>query len=49
MDNDFSVSGSLPADRGPGNLAVMHQHAVRLFRGAVTSELHTAMGATPMT
>ena len=49
LDNDFSVSGNLPADRVPGNLAVMHQHAVRLFRGAVTSELHTAMGATPMT
>ena len=48
LDNDFSVSGNLSADRVPGSLAVMHQHAVRLFRGAVTSELHTAMGATPL-
>lgn len=48
LDNDFSTTGNLNADRVPGCLALLHQYAVRLFRGAVTSELHTAMGASPM-
>lgn len=48
LDGDFSVSGNLSPERTPGALAILHQNAVRLFRGAITSELHTAMGASPM-
>ncbi len=48
LDGDFSTSGTLSPERTPGTLAVLHQNAVRLFRGAVTSELHTAMGASPL-
>ncbi len=49
LDGDFSVGGSLSADRVPGTLEGLHQHAVCLFRGAVTSDLHTAMGPRPLT
>ena len=48
LDDDLSVSGNLPADQVPGNLDKLHYHAVRLFRGAVTSQLHTALGASPL-
>lgn len=48
LDNDFSTSGSLSANQVPGQLDALHHHAVCLLRGALSSELHTAMGATPM-
>ena len=48
LDGDFSVAGSLSADRVPAVLEGLHGHAVRLFRGAVTSDLHTAMGPDPL-
>ena len=48
LDGDFSVAGSLSADRVPAVLEGLHGHAVRLFRGAVTSDLHTAMGPEPL-
>lgn len=49
LDNDFSVAGAnLPADRVPGYLLTMHDYATRVFRGAITSQLHMAMGPTPI-
>lgn len=48
LDNDLSAAGSLSAAQVPGHLDILHHNAVRLFRGALTSELHSAMGANPM-
>lgn len=48
LDNDLSVVGSVSADQIPEHLDKLHHHAVRLFRGAVTSQLHTALGASPL-
>ena len=49
LDGDFSVSGKqLPAQRITGDLAVLHDYAVRLFNAAVSQELHDAMGPTPI-
>lgn len=47
LDSDFSVLGNLTADRVPEKLEAMHQYAVRLFLGATTNTLRTAMGALP--
>ncbi len=48
LDGDFSVSGNLSADQVPGQLEDLHHDAVRLFRGAITPELHNAMGPVPL-
>ncbi len=48
LDDDLSVVGNLSAAQVPQRLDTLHHNAVRLFRGALTSELHSAMGATPM-
>ena len=49
LDGDFSVTGrELPAQRIAGDLDVLHDYAVRLFHGAITKELHDAMGPTPL-
>lgn len=48
LDGDFSTSGSLSPDAIPAKLEDMHRYAVRLFRGAITAETHTAMGANPL-
>ena len=48
LDGDFSAAGNLSADQVPGRLEDMHRHAVRLFRGAITRELHEAMGPVPL-
>ena len=47
LDSDFSVSGNENAGQVPGKLEELHRYAVRLFRGAITSELHNAMGPIP--
>lgn len=44
LDSDFSVLGNLTADRVPEKLETMHRYAVRLFLGATTNTLCTAMG-----
>lgn len=44
LDGDFSVTGTLPADRVPQQLEVMHRHAVCLFLGACTNTLRSALG-----
>lgn len=46
LDSDFSTSGQINADAVPEKLEKMHRYAVCLFRGAVTSTLHEAMGPT---
>ncbi len=48
FDQDLSAAGNLPADSVPARLEDLHQYAVRLFRGAITQELHNAMGPTPL-
>lgn len=48
LDGDFSASGQLNAEAVPEKLEKMHRFAVCLFRGAVTSTLHEAMGPTPV-
>lgn len=48
LDGDFSAAGNLPADQIPGQLETLHGWAVRLFQGAITRELHEAMGPTPL-
>ncbi len=48
LDGDFSVSGNLAPDRIPSRLEGLHSHAVRLFQGAITQELHDAMGPLPL-
>ena len=46
LDSDFSAAGQLSADSVPGKLEDMHRFALCLFRGAITDELHQAMGPT---
>ena len=46
LDSDFSASGQLTADSVPAKLEDMHRFALCLFRGAITDELHQAMGPT---
>lgn len=48
LDGDFSAAGNLPADQIPARLETLHSWAVRLFQGAITRELHDAMGPTPL-
>ena len=48
LDGDFSSNGNQSADQVPGRLEDLHCYAVRLFRGAITSELHSALGPIPM-
>lgn len=48
LDGDISHSGSLTAERVPDTLDGLHQYAVRFFQGAITRELHEAMGPVPL-
>ena len=48
LDGDFSAAGNLPAAEVPSRLEALHGYAVRLFQGAITRELHDAMGPTPL-
>lgn len=48
LDGDFSSSGSLPADQIPNQLETLHSWATRMFQGAMTDQLHDAMGPTPL-
>ncbi len=48
LDNDLSVAGSVKMPELPGILQTLHTYADRIFRGAITSELHTAMGPEPI-
>ena len=44
LDGDFSANGNLSADSVPAKLEDLHRYAVRFFHGAVTPQLHAAMG-----
>jgi len=46
LDSDISRSGSTNADEVPEHLEKMHEYAVRVFLGAMTPTLQTALGAT---
>ena len=48
LDNDLSVTGNVKTPELPGQLQILHTYADRIFRGAITSELHTAMGPEPI-
>lgn len=48
LDNDLSGSGNIKMTEVPEKLLDLHTYADRLFRGAITSELHAAMGPEPM-
>ena len=48
LDHDLSVvDKQIPAQRIAGDLAILHDYAVRLFNAAITDELRNAMGPTP--
>ena len=44
LDQDLSCSGSLPIDQVAARLEKLHGYAGQLFHGAITDELHNAMG-----
>lgn len=48
LDGDFSAAGNLTGDQIPARLETLHSWAVRLFQGAITRELHEAMGPIPL-
>lgn len=48
LDNDFSSGDKIPMEEVPRRLLTMHSYANQVFRGAITSQLHMAMGPTPI-
>ena len=48
LDHDYAVQGNMQAQEVPEKLEEMHRYAVRLFRAAVSDQLHTAMGPVPL-
>ena len=48
LDLDCSQGGNTPGPQVPGTLDALHGHALSLFRGAITSELHAALDPSPM-
>ena len=48
FDQDLSCGGNISPAGVPQRLLTLHGHADRIFRGAVTSELHSAMGPEPI-
>ena len=48
LDGDLSANGKLEPAQIPAKLEDMHSWADRLFRGAITRELHEAMGPLPL-
>lgn len=48
LDNDLFVGGNIQIPQVPTRLQTLHAYADRIFRGAITSELHTAMGPEPI-
>ncbi len=48
LDCDLSTNGKLEPARIPAKLEDMHAWSDRLFRGAITRELHDAMGPLPL-
>ena len=48
LDNDFFMAGKVELRESTAALNVVHTHADRVFRGAITSELHNAMEPRPL-
>lgn len=48
FDQDLSCGGKISLSGVPERLLTLHGHADRIFRGAITSELHSAMGPEPI-
>lgn len=48
FDQDLSCGGNISPAGVPDKLLTLHGFADRVFRGAITSELHSAMGPEPM-
>ena len=48
LDSDLSCNGSFSPERIPERLECFHGYATRILRGALTSQLHTAMGPFPL-
>ena len=48
LDGDVSLPGNTPADKVPAILDGLHHYAERFFHGAITQELHEAMGPQPL-
>lgn len=44
LDQDLSATGKITAEQIPAKLDQLHQYAGGLFHGAITDELHDAMG-----
>ena len=48
LDNDIFMAGKVALRESTAALNVVHTHADRVFRGAITSELHNAMEPRPL-
>lgn len=48
LDGDLSLTGNTAADKVPALLDDLHRYAERFFHGAITQELHEAMGPLPI-
>ena len=48
LDGDFSLPGNVPGDKVPAILDGLHHYAERFFHGAITQELHEALGPQPL-
>lgn len=44
LDNDVSAAGKLSAQQAVESLPKLHENAYRVFRGAITDDLHEALG-----
>ncbi|MBP3633475.1 MAG: TIGR04255 family protein [Oscillospiraceae bacterium] len=45
LDLDVSMGGNVPVNAAAASMQTIHDHAGRIFRGAITDTLHEAMGA----
>ena len=43
LDQDLFMSGKVEMKHSAGALNTLHTHAGRIFRGAITQQLHEAM------
>ncbi len=48
LDNDVFMNGKIELKHSAGALNTVHTHADRIFRGAITDQLHDAMEPQPL-
>ena len=48
LDNDVFMNGKIELKHSAGALNTVHTHADRIFRGAITDQLHNAMEPQPL-